>query len=89
MANKELKEKIKSALKSTYFSDESDFVDAYDGDDDDFYVHVVIVSHKFKGKHLQEKTDLIWSVLTQSLAPSEWGRISLTDGTTPQEITAL
>ena len=88
MADEQIKEKIHRALKFMYFNSENDLVDVSDGDADDS-IHVVIVSHKFDGIRMKEKNDLIWSVLVQNLQPEEWGKVSLSIGTTPQEIKAM
>jgi len=32
--------------------------------------------------------DLIWSVLVERLAPEEWGEVTLSIGTSPEEIKA-
>ena len=63
-------------------------MDVSDGEADDS-VHVVIVSHKFDGKRMKEKHDLIWDLLVENLEPSEWGMVSLSIGTTPEEIKAM
>ncbi len=36
---------------------------------------------------MKEKNDLIWSILVQ-LPPEEWGKVSLSVGTSPEEIKA-
>ena len=59
MADSQLKERIRDALKDNYFNDPDDLVDVSDGPDDS--VHVVIVSRKFDGRRMKEKNDLIWS----------------------------
>jgi stress-induced morphogen len=86
MAVSQLKDKIADVLRSTYFRDAGDFVDVSDGPDDS--IHVVIVSRKFDGRRMRDKNDLIWSVLVKNLAPDEWGKISLSVGTSPEEIKA-
>jgi stress-induced morphogen len=86
MADEELKRKVRDVLKQNYFTDPDDLVDVSDGPDDS--IHLVIVSHKFDGRRMREKNDLIWSVLVQNLAPEEWGKISLSVGTSPEEIKA-
>ena len=86
MAEVHLKEKICGALRDAYFKDPSDLVDVSDGPDDS--IHIVIVSRKFDGRRMKEKNDLIWSVLVQKLAPEEWGKVSLSVGTSPEEIKA-
>ena len=88
MADIRLKHKIHDTLKKTYFDDPDDLVDVSDGTDDDS-IHVVIVSRKFDGRRMREKNDMIWSVLTQKLSPEEWGKVSLSIGTSPEEIKAM
>jgi stress-induced morphogen len=87
MAEAQLKKRIHDVLKGTYFNDPDDLVDVSDGSDDDS-VHVVIVSRKFDGHRMKEKNDLIWSVLVKELRAEEWGKISLSVGTSPEEIKA-
>lgn len=86
MADAQLKQKIHDTLKRVYFNDDGDLVDVSDGPDD--AVHVVIVSRKFDGQRMKEKNDLIWSLLTQHLSSDEWGKITLSVGTSPEEIKA-
>lgn len=86
MADTQLKTKISDVLKRGYFSDHDDVVDVSDSDTSDEFIHVVVVSRKFDGRHLGEKTDLIWSELVQRLAPEEWGRITLSIGVSPAEV---
>ena len=74
-------------MKDSYFKDPDDLVDVSDGPDDS--VHVVVVSHKFDGLRMKAKNDLIWSVLSQKLRPEEWGKVSLSVGTSPEEIKAI
>ena len=69
-----------------HFKDPQDLVDVSDGPVDS--IHVVVVSRKFDGHRMKEKNDLIWSVLVQKLAPEEWGQVSLSVGTSPEEIKA-
>jgi stress-induced morphogen len=89
MASDTLKQHIKDALVRLYFHDEDDAVYVMDTDEPGDSVHVVIVSPKFRGKRLAEKTDLILSQLTQELPPEEWGRVTLSVGVAPEEIKAL
>lgn len=86
MADSQLKQKIHDVLKNAYFKDPGDLVDVSDGPGDD--VHIVIVSRKFDGRRIKEKNDLIWSILVQNLRPEEWGKVSLSIGTSPEEIKA-
>jgi hypothetical protein len=86
MADLQLKEKIYDVLKDGYFSDPNDMVDVSDGPDDS--IHLVIVSRKFDGLRLKDKTDLIWSELVSNLTPEEWGKVTLSVGTSPEEIKA-
>jgi stress-induced morphogen len=82
-----LKQKIHHVLKEAYFSGPDDLIDVSDGPDDS--LHLVIVSRKFDGRRMKEKNDLIWSVLTAKLPPEEWGKVSLSIGTSPEEIKAM
>lgn len=86
MADDQLKQKVHDVLKSGYFRDIDDLVDISDGPDDS--IHVVVVSRKFDGHRMKEKHDLIWSELSQNLAPEEWGYVSLSIGVSPEEIKA-
>lgn len=86
MADDQSKQRIRDALRGAYFKDSDDLVDVSDGPDDS--IHVVIVSRKFDGRRMKEKNDLIWSILVQNLRPEEWGKISLSVGTSPDEIKA-
>jgi stress-induced morphogen len=86
VATVDLKKKIHDVLKSVYFHDPDDSVDVSDGPDDS--VHLVIVSRKFDGRRMNEKNDLIWSLLTANLTADEWGKISLSIGASPEEIKA-
>jgi stress-induced morphogen len=86
MADAQLKKKIRDALRNAYFKDTDDLVDVSDGPDDS--IHLVIVSRKFDGRRMKEKNDLIWSVLVKELRPEEWGKVSLSVGTSPVEIKA-
>jgi stress-induced morphogen len=86
MADSRLKKKIRAALKGAYFKDPDDLVDVSDGPGDS--VHVVIVSRKFDGQRMKDKNDLIWSLLVKNLRPEEWGKVSLSIGTSPEEIKA-
>ena len=85
--NMPLKEKIRDVLKSGYFSDPDDLVDVSEGDGD--FLHLVIVSRKFAGRRVKEKSDLIWSELVKKLSAKEWGRVSLTIGVSPDEIKVM
>ncbi|HUE69592.1 MAG TPA: hypothetical protein VMP01_01785 [Pirellulaceae bacterium] len=82
----DLIQKIHDVLKSTHFGGPDDLVDVSDGGDDS--LHLVVVSRKLDGMRWQEKHDFIWNVLTAHLTPDEWGQISLTIATTPEEIKA-
>ena len=86
MADAQVKQKIHDELKNAYFKDVSDLVDVSDGPDDS--IHLVIVSRKLDGRRMKEKDDLIWSILVKGLRPEEWGKISLSIGTSPEEIKA-
>ena len=86
MADTHIKQRIYEALKRAYFKDPDDMVDVSDGPEDS--IHVVIVSRKFDGRRMKEKNDLIWSILTQNVNPEEWEKVSLSVGTSPEEIKA-
>ena len=86
MADAQFKQKIHDVLKAAHFKDVDDLVDVSDGPDDS--IHVVIVSRKFDGRRMKDKNDLIWSVLVKNLHPEEWGKVSLSVGTSPEEIKA-
>lgn len=86
MADAQLKQKIHDELKNAFFKDVEDLVDVSDGPDDS--IHLVIVSRKLDRRRMKEKDDLIWSILVKNLRPEEWGKISLTIGTSPEEIKA-
>jgi stress-induced morphogen len=87
MADFQVKEKIRAALKDAYFPDSNDLVDVSDGPDDS--IHIVIVSRQFHDWRMKAKNDLIWSVLVQKLAPEEWGKVTLSVWTSPEEIKAM
>ena len=87
MANDQLKEKIYQVLTKGYFNSSRDLVDVSDGSGD--LIHLVVVSRKFDGNCMMERHNLIWSELTQKLAPEEWSQISLSVGMSPEEIKAM
>jgi stress-induced morphogen len=87
MADAQVKQRIHDVLKAGYFKDADDLVDVSDGPDDN--IHLVIVSRKFDGHRMREKHDLIWSDLLRKLTPDEWGKVSLSVGTSPEEIKAM
>ena len=84
MACETLKQKIHDTLKSGYFSDSKDFVDVSDGSAD--HVHIVIVSRKFNGHTMGNRSDIIWDELTRHLSQEEWGNVFLSIGMLPEEI---
>jgi acid stress-induced BolA-like protein IbaG/YrbA len=86
MADEQLKKKVYEVLKKGYFSGPDDTVDVSDGPEDS--IHLIIVSRKFDGRRLKEKSDLIWSQLMQQLSADEWGKVSLSIGASPEEIKA-
>ena len=86
MAEAQLKQKIRNAMRKAFFNDPDDLVDVSDGPDDS--IHLVVVSRKFDGRRMKDKNDLIWSVLVRNLQPEEWGKVSLSVGTSPEEIKA-
>ncbi len=89
VADHTLKAKIKGSLEHTYFGDPEDAVSVSDSDEPGDSIHVVIVSPKFHGMRLAEKTDLILSQLYQTLSPDDWGRITLSIGVSPEELKAI
>lgn len=86
MSDLALKQKIHDVLKQGYFNDPDDLVDVSDGEDEG--IHLVIVSRKFDGRRMKEKNDLIWSELVKGLQPDEWGQVTLSVGTSPEELKA-
>jgi stress-induced morphogen len=84
-----LKQRIKDVLVRLHFHDPDDAVYVMDTDEPGDSIHIVVVSPKFRGKRLAEKTDLILSPLTQELPPQEWGRVTLSVGVAPEEIKVL
>lgn len=87
MADDRLKDRVRQILKEGYFHDPDDLVDVSDGPFDS--IHLVVVSRKFDGRRLQEKNDLIWSQLTEKLSPTEWEKITLSVGASPEEVKAI
>jgi stress-induced morphogen len=87
VADQQLKDRISEALKNAYFSSPQDLVDVSDGPEDS--IHVVVVSRRFTDVRLREKTDLIWSILTQNLPPDVWAKVSLSIGVSPEELKAV
>ena len=84
MACEKLKQKIHDTLKSGYFSDSKDFVDVSDGAGD--FIHVVVVSRKFNGHTMVDRSDIIWDGLLKHLSDEEWGHVSLLVGAIPEEV---
>lgn len=84
MADVETKQRVADALVKAYFRDIGDLVDVSDGSDDN--IHVVVVSRKFGGQHLREKTDLLHSIMVDNLSPDDWGRVTLSIGVSPDDI---
>ena len=84
MACETLKQKIHDTLRSGYFSDTKDFVDVSDGSAD--HVHIVIVSRKFNGHTMGDRSDIIWDELVKHLSQEEWGYVFLSIGATPEEV---
>lgn len=89
MADAALKAKIKDSLKRTYFDGSDDAIYVSDSDECDENIHVVVVSPKFQGKGLEEKTDLILAHLFQALPKDEWGKVTLSVGVSPEELKAI
>ena len=84
MACKMLKQKIQNLLKTGYFNDTKDFVDVSDGAGD--FIHVVVVSRKFNGHTIIDRSDIIWDELLKHLSDEEWGHVSLLVGAIPEEV---
>jgi stress-induced morphogen len=89
MADRALKQKIKDVLRKTYFDDPDDAVYVSDSEEGEEDIYVVVISPKFAGKRLQEKNDLILSLLVGSLPSEEWGRVTLSVGHSPDELTTV
>jgi stress-induced morphogen len=85
MADAALKRKIKALLRTECFNDPDDAVFVSDGSTDET-IHVVVVSEKFEGRGLREKTQMILQILTDSLSRDEWGRVTLCIGRVPEEL---
>ena len=85
MACKMLKQKIQNLLKTGYFNDTKDFVDVSDGAGN--FIHVVVVSRKFNGHTMIDRSDIIWDELLKHLSDEEWGHVSLLVGAIPEEVT--
>lgn len=84
MACNMLKQKIQNLLKTGYFNDTKDFVDVSDGAGD--FIHVVVVSRKFNGHTIIDRSDIIWDELLKHLSDKEWGHVSLLVGAIPEEV---
>ena len=84
MACETLKQKIQNLLKTGYFNDTKDFVDVSDGAGD--FIHVVVVSRKFNGHTMIDRSDIIWDELLKHLSDEEWGHVSLLVGAIPEEV---
>jgi stress-induced morphogen len=88
MINEPLKKKVYDVLKTGYFNGPDDAVDVSVGPGEE-NLHLVIVSRKFDGKRLKDRHELIWSELMRHLETNEWGKISLSIGTSPEELKAI
>ena len=84
MASETLKQKIQNLLKTGYINDTKDFVDVSDGAGD--FIHVVVVSRKFNGHTMIDRSDIIWDELLKHLSDEEWGHVSLLIGAIPEEV---
>src|SRR5260370_30918238 len=82
MPSDAVKRKIVQVLRKE-FSGDQDKVVVRDGWKD--LLHLYVVSTKFRRKDLRQKVDMIADILTSSLQPDEWGRVSLMVGLTPAE----
>jgi stress-induced morphogen len=86
MADEALKLKIRDVLKRGFFSDPDDLVDVSHGDGD--CIHVVVVSRKFDGRRMRERSNLLWAQFWRGLTRDGWERISLSVARSPEEIKA-
>jgi len=84
MACKILRQKIYDTLQTGCFNDTKDFIDVSDGAAD--FIHVVVVSRKFNGHTMMDRSDIIWDELLKHLSDEEWGHVSLLIGATPEEV---
>lgn len=82
MARDPLKQKIIRLLKEE-FSSLRDKIILKDGFED--FLHLYIVSLKFKGKSEKEKDNLVWPRLFGGLTEEEWGRVSMLETLTPAD----
>ena len=87
MSDAQLKAKIATILREGCFNHQDDAVYVLDGPDGN--LHVVVVSPQFQGRRLAEKRDLILGDLISGLEEDEWGRVTLSVGVTPEEITTM
>ena len=85
MGDVTLKEKIRDTLKREAFDAPDDVVDVSDGEVEGF-VHVVVISHKFDGRSLSARTDLLCTEMERHLSPDEWGQVILAAGVSPAQV---
>jgi hypothetical protein len=78
-----LKQKLLDLLRQE-FPTRRDKILLRDGYGD--FLHLYVVSTKFKGVGLREANERIWSILFRSLSKEEWGRVSLVLGIAPDEV---
>ena len=77
-----VKQKIIKRLK-TEFSSPKDKIILRDGFED--FLHVYVVSQKFKGKRDLERVDYVLSLLRPSLSDDEYVPVSMVETLLPQE----
>lgn len=85
--NRYSQQRIYEVLRTGCFHDSSDLVDVSDGPEDS--VHLVVVSRKFDGHRMQERDDMIWSVLTTALPQEDWNKVSLLVGASPEDVKGI
>lgn len=82
MARDPVKQKIVRVLREA-FSSPQDRIVLLDGSGD--FLHLYLVSSRFKGMEERKKGDMVWEVLFGSLNKEEWGRVSMVEPLTPRE----
>ena len=83
MSRDPLSAKVKRILKGA-FGDKGDVIVVRNGYQD--FLHLYVISAKFKNKRVSERSDMIWSLLFSELQEEEWGRITPVAGLTPDEV---
>ncbi len=82
MKNTNVKQKIRTVLEEAF--DAKGHVYVSDGYKD--FLHVRVMSSKFKGKSPSPAGDLVWDVLFDHLKQTEWRRISLVIAFSPDRL---